>query len=211
MHRVVVEPRYAAAPCLGNADMHRSVLLASTLIAAMATASEPARADEISDAITEAQRAYQGGQVQAAQSALQEALQLLSQRAAASLAAALPDPLPGWTAEEPTSNAAGVAGLFGGSTASRTYRNAQDQTVEIQVISDNPMIAQLAAVMANPMLAGAMGRLVRVGDQRAVQSTDGNIQMLVDNRILVQVQGDAPAEAKLAFARAINVGRLAGR
>lgn len=191
--------------------MHRSVLLASTLIAAMATASEPARADEISDAITEAQRAYQGGQVQAAQSALQEALQLLSQRAAASLAAALPDPLPGWTAEEPTSNAAGVAGLFGGSTASRTYRNAQDQTVEIQVISDNPMIAQLAAVMANPMLAGAMGRLVRVGDQRAVQSTDGNIQMLVDNRILVQVQGDAPAEAKLAFARAINVGRLAGR
>jgi len=193
----------------GNADMRRSILLASALIAAMVAA--PVRADEVSDAIAEAQRAYQGGRMQAAQTALQEALQLLSQRAAAGLAAALPEPLPGWTAEEPSSSTAGVAGLFGASTASRSYRNAQDQTVEIQVMSDNPMIAQLAAVMANPMLAGAMGRLVRVGDQRAIQSTDGDIQMLVDNRILVQVQGDAPAEAKLAYARAIDLARLAGR
>ncbi len=189
--------------------MRRSILLATTLAALCAGA--PARADDIATAITEAQRAYQGGQIQAAQTALQEALQLLAQRAAAGLAGALPDALPGWTAEEATSNATGAAGLFGGSTASRNYRNAQGQTVEIQVMSDNPMIAQLGAIMANPMLAGSMGRLVRIGEQRAIQSSDGNVQMLVDNRILVQVQGDAPAEAKLAFARAINMARLAGR
>lgn len=189
--------------------MRRSCLIAATIAAALVMT--PVRADEISDAISEAQRAYQGGQVREAQTALQEALQLLQQRAAAGLAGALPEALPGWTAEDPTSNAVGVAGLFGGSTASRTYQNAQGQSVEIQVMSDNPMIAQLAAVLSNPMLAGAMGRLVRVGDQRAIQSNDGNIQMLVDNRILVQVQGDAPPEAKLAYARAINVTRLSGR
>jgi hypothetical protein len=189
--------------------MRRSILLAATLITA--AVAMPARADEVSDAITAAQRAYQGGQIQQTQTALQEALQLLAQRAAEGLAAALPNALPGWTAEEASSNAAGMAGLFGGSTASRSYRNAQGQTVEIQVMSDNPMIAQLAAVMTNPMLAGAMGRLVRVGDQRAIQSNDGNIQMLVDNRILVQVQGNAPPEAKMAYAQAINVARLSGR
>lgn len=189
--------------------MHRSMLVAAALAASLSAAT--ARADEVSDAITEAQRAYQGGQLQAAQTALQEALQLLQQRAAAGLAAALPNALPGWTAEEASSGTAGMAGLFGGTTASRTYRNAQGQSVEIQVMSDNPMIAQLAVVLSNPMLAGAMGRLVRVGEQRAIQANDGNIQMLVDNRILVQVQGDAPAEAKLAFARAINLARLAGR
>lgn len=189
--------------------MRRSMLMTAALMAMIAVA--PARADDISDAIGEAQRAYQGGQFQAAQTALQEALQLLQQRGAANLAAALPDALPGWTAEEATSNAAGAAGLFGGSMASRTYRNAQDQSVEIQVMSDNPMIAQLAAVLANPMLAGAMGRLVRVGELRAIQDNDGDVSMLVDNRILVQVQGDAPPEAKLAYARAINVARLAGR
>lgn len=189
--------------------MRRPILLAVTLAAAAVAV--PARADEISDAIGEAQRAYQGGQFQAAQTALQEALQLLQQRAAASLAAALPGALPGWTADEATSSASGAAGLFGGSMASRTYRNAQGQFVEIQVMSDNPMIAQLAAIMANPMLAGAIGRLVRIGEQRAIQSNDGNVQMLVDNRILVQVQGDAPPDAKLAYARAINFARLSGR
>lgn len=188
--------------------MRRMILLATTVLM---LAAAPARADDIANAITEAQRAYQGGQIQAAQTALQEALQLLAQRAAAGLAGALPDALPGWTAEEASSNAAGVPGLLGGSVASRSYRNAQGQTVEIQVMSDNPMIAQLGPILANPMLAGAMGRLVRIGDQRAIQAADGNVQMLVDNRILVQVQGDAPAEAKLAYARAINVARLAGR
>jgi hypothetical protein len=189
--------------------MRRTVLLSAAAAAMLAAA--PARADDIANAMTEAQRAYQGGQIQAAQTALQEALQLLSQRAAAGLAAALPAALPGWTAEEPQSSAAGVAGLFGGSSASRTYRNAQDQSVEIQVMSDNPMIAQLGPILANPMLAGAMGRLVRIGEQRAIQGSDGNIQMLVDNRILVQVQGDAAPDAKLAYARAINVARLSGR
>lgn len=189
--------------------MRRTILLSTALVALIAAA--PARADDIANAITEAQRAYQGGQIQAAQTALQEALQLLSQRAAAGLAAALPDALPGWTAEEASSNAAGAAGLFGGATASRSYRNAQGQSIEIQVMSDNPMIAQLGPILANPMLAGAMGRLVRIGEQRAIQGNDGNVQMLVDNRILVQVQGDAAAEAKLAYARAINVARLAGR
>ena len=171
----------------------------------------PARADEVSDAIGAAQRAYQAGQLRETQAALQEAMQLLAQRAAAGLGAALPDALPGWTAEDVQSNAGGMAGVFGATTASRRYANAQGQTVEIEVMSDNPMIAQLAVVMANPMLAGAMGRLVRIGEQRAIQSNDGNVQMLVDNRILVQVKGDAAPEAKLAYARAINLARLAGR
>lgn len=188
--------------------MRRS-LLAAAILAMIAP--QPARADDISDAIGAAQRAYQAGRLQETQTALQEAMQLLAQRAAEGLGAALPDALPGWTAEEVQTSAAGVAGVFGATTASRRYGNAQGQSVEIQVMSDNPMIAQLAAVMANPMLAGAMGRLVRVGEQRAIQAADGNLQMLVDNRILVQVQGDASAEAKLSYARAINLARLAGR
>jgi hypothetical protein len=141
---------------------------------------------------------------------LQEALQLLSQKAAAGLAGALPAALLGWTADEPTSNAAGIGGLFGAATASRTYRNARGQTVEIQVMTDNPIIGQLGAILSNPMLAGAMGRVVRIREQRGIQGSDGNIQMLVDNRVLVQVQGDASPDDKIAYARAIETSRLTG-
>lgn len=189
--------------------MRRSIVFASAVLASLAAA--PAQADEVSDAIAEAQRAYEGGRTQAAQTALQEALQLLAQRAAAGLASALPDALPGWTADEANSATTGVAGLLGGASASRRYTNPQGQSVEIQVMSDNPVIGQLAVVLANPVLAGAMGRLVRIGDQRAIQGSDGDIQMLVDNRILVQVQGNAPADARLAYARAINIAKLSGR
>lgn len=189
--------------------MRRSLL--SALLALAVIAAAPARADEISDAIGAAQRAYQAGRLQETQTALQEAMRLLAERAAATLGAALPDPLPGWTAEEVRTSAAGVSGVFGAAIASRRYLDAQGRSVEIRVAGDNPMIGQLAVVMANPMLAGALGQLVRIGDQRAIQSADGNLQMLVDNRILVQVQGDAAAEAKLAYARAINLAGLIGR
>lgn len=184
----------------------RALLLAATLLAAVPAA----YADEISEAITEAGRAWQSGDAVAARTALEEAVQLLAQRAAAGLGQALPAPLPGWTAEEPETSAA--TGLFGGATqASRTYRNGQDQDVRIQVTSDNPIVAQLAMVYANPAMAGAMGKLVRIGSQRAIQTNDNEIQMLVDNRVLVSINGDAPMEAKLAYARAIDLTKLSSR
>jgi hypothetical protein len=44
-----------------------------------------------------------------------------------------------------------------------------------------------------------------------VQTTDGDVQMVVGDHVLVMVEGDAPAEAKLAYARAIDPARFAGR
>lgn len=52
--------------------MRRSMILAAG--AALLVTAAPARADDIANAITEAQRAYQASQFQAAQTALQEAL-----------------------------------------------------------------------------------------------------------------------------------------
>jgi hypothetical protein len=186
----------------------RRLLLAA--IALLPLGLSPARADEVGDAIAEAARAWRAGDGNAARTALEEAMQLLAQRNASGMGAALPAPLPGWTAEAAESNTAAL-GVFGGTQASRTYTNAQGQTVRIQVTADNPIIAQLAMVMTNPAMAGAMGRLIRIGGQRAIQTNSNEIQMLVDNRILVAVEGDAPVEAKLAYARAIDLGRLAGK
>ncbi|HYF07336.1 MAG TPA: hypothetical protein VD970_06915 [Acetobacteraceae bacterium] len=182
-------------------------LLLATLIALPLA---PARADEVANAMREALRAYEAGRLNAARTALEEAGQLLAQRSAALLGAALPEPLPGWTAEAPRATGTGV-GLLGASQASRTYRDARGRTVEITILADNPLIGALGAVLTSPLVAGALGRLVRVGDQRALQTGEGEIQMLVDGRILVTLRGDAPAEAKLAYAQALDLGRLMRR
>ena len=189
--------------------MRRALTLSLLILPLLAA--PPTRADEIGDAIGEAARAYQAGDLPAARSALEEALQFLAQRGADRLARALPAPLAGWKAEDAEANTAGAALLGGGSQASRRYENAQGQTVQIEVTADSPMIAQIATLMNTPALVGSMGRLIRIGSQRAIQTSDNNIQMVVENRILVSIVGDAPVDAKLAYARAIDMAKLTAR
>ena len=188
--------------------MRRPILLA--LIALPLLLPAAARADDVTDAMKDAMRAYEAGKFTAARTALSEAMQLLSQRTASSLSAALPAALPGWKAADAESNTAALGMLGGGSIASRRYSNDKGQYVEIQVTADSPIVSQLGMIMTNPIMAGAMGKLIRVGDRRAIQTTDNEIQMLIDNRILVTVSGDAPDDAKLAYAKAIDVAKLSG-
>ncbi len=103
------------------------------------------------------------------------------------------------------------ADLTSGTSASRSYRNAQGESVQVVLTIDNPMTAQFAMILTNPGMAGSMGRLIRIGERRALQIGDDVIQMPVDNRILVTITGDAPGEAKLAYARAIDVAQLLAR
>jgi hypothetical protein len=67
---------------------------------------------------------------------------------------------------------------------------------------------QFATMLNNPALAGAMGKLVKVGSQRAIQTQDGDIVMVVANKFVVNVQGSAEAQAKLAYANAVDVAAL---
>jgi hypothetical protein len=187
--------------------MRRVIILAACLPLLLPAA---ARADELGDALGEVTKAYKAGDFGALRASLQDALQLLGQRAAANLAAALPEPLAGWKAEAAETSSGGALGMLGGGTqASRQYSNAQGQSVKIEVTADSPVVAQLGMLLTNPAMMGAMGKLIRIGSQRAVQTNDNEIQMLLDNRILVGITGDAPVEAKLAYARAIDLTKVA--
>ena len=53
-----------------------------------------------------------------------------------------------------------------------------------------------------------MGKLIRVGDQQALQTHEGSINMVVVNKFLVTVDGSADAASKLAYAQAIDVAKL---
>jgi hypothetical protein len=186
--------------------MRRQILLAVATLPLLLPAS--ARADEVADALAEATRAYQAGQVAAARTAMEEALQLLAQRTAAELSTALPSALPGWQAQKAESQTAALGLLGGGSQATRRYTNATGQYVEIQVIADSPLLVQLGVVLANPVIAGAMGKLIHIGSQRAIQNSNNEIQMMVDNRILVMLSGTASIEDKLAYAQALDLTKL---
>lgn len=169
-----------------------------------------AHADEVGNAIGEAARAYQAGNNAATRTLLQEALQFLSQRATDKLGAALPPPLAGWQLIDRQPRIAGAASVGGGNQATRWYRNPQGQTVEIRITADSLVLGQLSLVMTNPAISDTMGKAIRVGNQNAIQTSNNEIQMLVNDRILIAVTGSAPIDAKQAFAESIDLTKFAG-
>jgi len=182
----------------------RILIAALSLTAAVSAAA----ADDIGDAIDAARKSYQAGDLGHAKESLDLASQLIGQKNAESFAALLPPALPGWTAEKAQANAVGAAMFGGASAASRTYTNAKGDSVEVSITGDSAMIMQFGPMLNNPALAGAMGKLIRVGSQRAVQTNDGDVMMLIANKFMVQVHGSADAAAKLSYAQAVDVAKL---
>ncbi len=174
---------------------------------ALAAASMSAAADDITDAIEQGRKAYQAGDLAGAKQSLDLASQLIGQKNAESFGKLLPPALPGWKAEDVQTTAIGSTS-FGASTASRSYSNAKGDTVEVQITGDNMLITQFATLLANPAIAGAMGKIVRVGSQRAIQGPQGDVHLVVNNKYLVMVTGSGSAADKLAYAGAVDVAKL---
>jgi hypothetical protein len=180
------------------------IIAALALLAAFST---PARADDITEAMDQARKSYQAGDLGGAKQSLDLASQLIGQKNAEAFATLLPNALPGWKAEKVQTTALGAVG-FGASTASRTYNNAKGDHVEVQITGDSAMVSQIATFLNNPAMAGAMGKLVRVGNQRAIQDGDGNVKMIVANKFLISVDGSADGASKLAYAQSIDFAKL---
>ena len=182
----------------------RSMLAAAAL--SFVLTAGPAMADDVSDAIEQGRKAYSAGDLAKAKEALDLASQLIGQKNAEAFGKLLPAALAGWTAEKVETTAVGSVG-FGISSASRRYEKS-DEYVEVQITGDSAVIAQFAALLSNSQVVGAMGKLVTIGNQRAFQSMDGDIHMVINNRYLVAVQGNASPNDKLAYAKAVDVAKL---
>ena len=180
-----------------------AVFLAALVLPALA-------ADEILDTIDAARKAYQAGDMAGAKQSLDLASQLVGQKNAESFAALLPAALPGWKAEQAETTSVGVT-VFGVTSASRHYTGPDGpdgRDVEVRITGDSALVVQFAQFLINPAIAGAMGKLISVGDQRALQTNEGSINMVVANKFLVTVDGSADAASKLAYAQAVDTAKL---
>jgi len=164
-------------------------------------------ADDILEALNQARTAYQSGNLGGAKQSLDHASQLIGQKNAEGFATMLPEPLAGWTAEKARVSSLGQLD-FGASVASRDYTNGRGDNVEVQITGDSAMVTQFAALFDDPQIAGAMGKIVHVGSERAIQTQDGDVNVLVVNKFLVTVHGSASPGEKLAYAQAVDVAKL---
>ena len=177
-----------------------AVLLAAMTLTALA-------ADEVLEAIEQARKAYQSGDFASAKQSLDLAAQLIGQKNAERFGALLPAALPGWTAEKIETASVGLA-AFSASSASRRYRGPDGHDVQVRITGDSTVVMQFAQLLINPTIAGVVGKLIRVGDQQAIQTHDGSINMVIANKFLVTVDGSSSAASKLAYAQAVDIAKL---
>jgi hypothetical protein len=183
----------------------RRVLLAVAL--GLAIGCSPAHADGVTDAIEQGRKAYQAGDLAGAKQALDLASQLIGQKNAEAFAKLLPAALAGWTAEPVETTSVGAGG-FGASAATRTYRRPNGDSVEVQITGDSAIVIQYATFLSNPQMAGAMGQIVTIGSVRGLQTMEGDVHTIVNNKYLVSVQGNGSPADKIAYARAVDIATL---
>jgi len=190
-----------------EATMRLTTAMAISALVMLPLAAPTLAADDILDAIDQARKSYQSGDLANAKQSLDLASQLIGQKNAEAYGTVLPRPLAGWKAEEIQTQAIGSVAI-GATSASRNYTNAKGDNVQVQVTGDSMMVAQFAPLLANPQIAGAMGKIIRLGNQRAIQGNDGDIHMVVANKFYVSVSGSAPAADKAAYANAVDFAKL---
>jgi len=172
--------------------------------------------DEVIQSINEGTEFYNNGEYAEAVTSLNYAVQLIQQKKGDVLTQLLPEPLDGWSAQAAESQSAGAAMFGGGITAQRQYSKG-DSRMTIRIITDSPMMQGVMMMFSNPMFATSDGgKLERIGKQKAIVKYDesdksGSLQMVVDNRFLIMVEGDSIThDDLLAYAGAIDLKKLAG-
>jgi hypothetical protein len=172
------------------------------------------QADDVTDWIDEARKAWLEGKGDLAAQNLDYAAQLIRQAKGEKLEAALPEPIAGWKKTDSGSSAAGAAMLGGATAASASFEKSEGEvysSCDISITTDSPMLSALMMSFANPMLMGASGqKLIKVGSNKASMDYDaenrsGTINVVVAQKVLVSVNGSGLAEEELrAFAAAVK-------
>ena len=177
-------------------------------LALVALLSAPAAlADDVSDRLTAALAAYEAGDLRATTTELGGATTALSQKKGALLAAVLPATPEGWTREINEDYAAGIAMAGGGTGAEARYIDPDGNEITVNYTMDSPLLAMMIGMFANEQMIAMLGKTVEVNGTRMVDQDTG-MTTVIDNRILVQINGDETAKM-VPLAQTIDFAALA--
>lgn len=175
----------------------------------LAAKEEPAKPDGFEEGMRQAFVAYKKGDHEAVTAKLRELLKLMEEKGAAEVGKLLPDLVDGWKGESLKRDDFGALG--GGISMSRTYVSGERRIV-VKVIKDSPVVKQLLPLIGNEDLLRLGNRKThRISGGTAIMEGEHKLQMVLDERIYLELAGDeATGEKELVgFARKLDLGGLA--
>lgn len=169
-----------------------------------------AGADEVLDEINDAIKSYKAGDYSSAVSALEFAAQQIRQMQAGEISKALPEPLPGWEAEEAESAALGGAMMGGAVAASREYYKG-DSSISINITGESPALQAVMMMVDNSMMLSMSGKKVqKIRGHKAIieydkSENEGEITIVIKKSVMVSISGSGVSlEEMTAYAEALN-------
>ncbi len=179
-----------------------------TLALMVAALAMPAMADEITDQIQEALELYKAGDYAGAAGDLEFAAAQIRQMRAGEISGALPEALTGWSAEDAETSAMGASYMGGATSASRSYTK-DEASIDIQILTDSPMLSSLSMLLNNPMLLSSSGqKLIRVEGNKGALDWDGDsgdLNVVVNGVVLVSLNASSCTKDELmAYAEAVD-------
>lgn len=188
----------------------KSLLIAPASLALLLTCSTDLLADDVSDQIDEAVKAYEKEDYNTAITALDSASTLIRQKKGELVSKLLPEPLDGWQADEGKSSAA-AAGMFGGGiSAEKRYTRKTDgktETITISITTDSPLIQTMGMMFSNPMFMGQDNKLIVInGEKTIANERDNSLTSMIANKVMVKIDGDknVAAEALKEYFKSID-------
>jgi hypothetical protein len=164
----------------------------------------PVAADEFTATVEGALEAYHDGDLTAARQDLDYATKLLAAMKAESLAKFLPAALPGWTrADQDAEEAGGMMAMMGGGSATgATYTKDDGTEMTINLVANSPMVTGIAGMIGGLTAMGG-GKPLRI-QRTEFADSDGELQGVVDGKVLISVSGDATVADKTAYLEAMD-------
>ena len=168
--------------------------------------------DPVIQTIEQALAEYKKQNYSNAATNLDYASQLIRQKKGEALGAFLPEPLEGWTANESKSQVTAASLFGGGLTAAREYTK-EDARIQIEIVTDSPLLQPMIMMFSNPIFAASAGRFELIHGYKGIikhQNSSGDVNIVVNNRFLVTVKGRNVTEEELvSYAKHIDLKGVA--
>lgn len=180
---------------------HRSPI--TIALAACLSLTATARADEITDQLDAARKAYAAGELRSAVDTLNFATAKIKEQMTVGLLKLLPEPLAGWQADPAESESAGLASMIVGTNLARRYYRPDGAEVNLSVTADSPLLPMLTMFLSSPfmMQADPNTKPYAYKGQRGItkhdaQANEYEVTLLIGNRVLIQSKGTGGADAQ---------------
>ena len=184
--------------------------------------------EQIETFITEAQGFLAQENYRQAQLSLQDAINEIDNLLAGQVAEALPDEINGLISDDEATSGGGMMGMMGGGmqiTKSYSHPAKEENTAEVVILANAPMLSALNLYLTNPSMMGQEYKSVRVGTRRAILKSEkedyyddnGNsreirsseIQIpLAQTLITINARGFASEQEELAFAAKLDIDKI---